>query len=113
MTKQRGGAWETSEQASSKVMYLCEWVPFLSDKSYLSEAMPCDQVAVRVFRNKTAINVERIFEPFDPKAAKTKGPKPFLERHNIVQVTPEMIAYAAIQVSPLLQPVPASNPTFV
>lgn len=46
------------------------------------------------------MNNERIGEPFDPKASKAQGRRPFVQQHNITRVTPQMIAYAALQVCP-------------
>jgi hypothetical protein len=56
------------------------------------------QVALRIYRNKTAVNKEVIGEPFNPKSSKVQGRSPFLKRHNITRVTPQMVAYAALQV---------------
>jgi hypothetical protein len=57
------------------------------------------QVALRLFRNKTAAQVDRIGTNFD-SSSKPKGPKDFLKRYGIRKVTPQMIAYAALQVFP-------------
>ena len=53
-----------------------------------------------MYRNKTAVNNERIGKPFDPKASKSQGRPPFIRQHKITRVTPEMVAYAALQVLP-------------
>jgi len=55
------------------------------------------QVALRLFRNKTAAQADCIDGWYDPEA-KSKGPKDFLSKQNITKITPQMIAYAAIQV---------------
>ena len=51
-----------------------------------------------MYRNKTAVNSERIGEPFNPKAARSQGQQPFLKRFAIKVVAPQMVAYAAVQV---------------
>jgi hypothetical protein len=53
-----------------------------------------------MYRNKTAVNNERIGKPFDPKASKAQGRQPFVQQHKITKVTPQMVAYAALQVFP-------------
>ena len=51
-----------------------------------------------MYRNKTAVNNERIGEPFNPKTSRFQGQQPFLTRFAIKRVTPQMVAYAAVQV---------------
>lgn len=59
---------------------------------------PLHQVALRIFRNKSAVSRDEIGGWFDPQA-KCKGPKDFLTKNtDIKKVTPQMIAYAALQV---------------
>ena len=55
------------------------------------------QVALRVFRNKTAAQANTVDGWYNPKS-KAKGPADFVKRYNITKVTPQMIAYAALQV---------------
>ena len=55
------------------------------------------KVAIRLFRNKTAAQADEIGTWYNP-SKKAKGPKDFVTRHNIKRVTPQMIAYAALQV---------------
>jgi len=55
------------------------------------------QVALRLFRNKTAAQADRTNGWYDAKL-KAKGPKDFLKRYNVTEITPQMIAYAALQV---------------
>jgi len=55
------------------------------------------QVALQLFRNKTATQANKIDGWYNAKL-KAKGPKDFLKRQHITRVTPEMIAYAALQV---------------
>lgn len=57
-----------------------------------------NQVALRIYRNRTAVNNEEIGKPFDPKGSRSQGQQPFLKKYNITKVTPEMVAYAALQV---------------
>ena len=61
---------------------------------------PPPQVALRVFRNKTAAEAEESGKGYDPQK-KSKGPRDFLTRHGIKRITPRMIAYAALQASPI------------
>ena len=51
-----------------------------------------------MYRNKTAVNNEKIGEPFNPKTSRSQGQQPFLKRFAIKTVTPQMVAYAAVQV---------------
>jgi len=67
------------------------------------------QVALRLFRNKTAAQADRIGGWYDAKS-KAKGPKDFLKRHNITKITPQMIAYAALQVCPIIYCVQVLTP---
>ena len=55
------------------------------------------QVAIRLFRNKSAAQVDVVGGWYNP-AKKAKRPKDFMTRHNIKEVTPQMIAYATLQV---------------
>jgi hypothetical protein len=57
------------------------------------------QVALRVFRNHTAAQADlaKMGAQFDSDA-KYRGPRDFLTRGAITSVTPQMIAYAAVQV---------------
>ena len=56
------------------------------------------KVALRLFRNKSAVEANRIDKLFNPNV-KAKGPKDFLHRHSITKITPGMVAYAALQVT--------------
>jgi hypothetical protein len=67
------------------------------------------QVALRLFRNKTAVNDDTIGTPYNAKA-KGKGRRSLVTKHNITEVTPLMIAYASLQVFPTLYCIPASTP---
>jgi len=70
------------------------------------------QVALRIFRNKTATIADIINKPYDPKM-KAKGPIDVLRQCNITEVTPQMIAYAAVQVpSSLLSPFASGSNLF-
>jgi len=60
-------------------------------------ALPHPQVALRIFRNKTATQVDKLNKPYNPKL-KAKGPADVVTRYKITEVTPRMIAYAAVQV---------------
>ena len=55
------------------------------------------KVTIRLFRNKTAAQADEIGTWYNP-SKKAKGLKDFVTRHNIKRVTPQMIAYAALQV---------------
>lgn len=57
-----------------------------------------DQVAIRLFRNETAIKDEKLGGTYDA-GKKAKGKKDLLTRCQIKKVTPQMIAYAAVHVS--------------
>ena len=56
------------------------------------------QVALRIFRNRSAAQADEIDGWYDPDRRVT-GPKDFLMRQKITRVTPQMVAYAAIQVT--------------
>jgi len=58
------------------------------------------QVALRVFRNKTAAEADGPGRCYDARK-RSKGPRDFLTRHEIRRITPRMIAYAALQASPV------------
>jgi hypothetical protein len=51
-----------------------------------------------MYRNRTTINNEKIGEPFNPKSSKAPGRRPFVQQHKVTKVTPQMVAYAALQV---------------
>lgn len=70
------------------------------------------QVAIRVFRNKTAVQADLIGGCFDP-SLKAKGRKDFLKRNDIKEVTPQMIAYAALQVLPTAYHIMIITPSFL
>ena len=55
------------------------------------------QVALQIFWNKTAAQIGRANEPYDP-TKKAKGPNNIIIWCSIMDVTPRMIAYAAVQV---------------
>ena len=59
---------------------------------------PNTQVALRMYRNRTAVTNEVIGEFFNPKTSQGQGRPSFVKKHGISKVIPEMIAYAAIQV---------------
>jgi hypothetical protein len=67
----------------------------------LSPLRICLKAALRIFRNKTSADADRLGHWFNPNK-RQKGPKCMLERHEIEQVTPSMIAYAALQVNRIL-----------
>jgi len=50
-----------------------------------------------IFATKTAVQADTIGRCFDPNL-KAKGRKDFLKRNRITEVTPQMIAYTALQV---------------
>lgn len=54
------------------------------------------QVALRMFRNSTAAQVDELGKWYNPKL-KATGPKDFVTRCGITRVTPYMVAYSAIQ----------------
>ena len=56
------------------------------------------QVALRMYRNKTAVRNDIAGGVFNPKTSKCQGRPPFLKMHNINKVVPGMIAYVAVQV---------------
>jgi hypothetical protein len=58
---------------------------------------PSPQVALRIFRNQTAAQIDEVGKPYDP-SKRAKGPADVLKRCGITDVTPRMIAYAAVQV---------------
>ena len=53
-----------------------------------------------MFRNKTAAEAEVPGKGYDSQK-KSKGPRDFLTCHKIKKITPCMIAYAALQASPV------------
>ena len=55
------------------------------------------QVALRVFRNKTAAQADEVDKPYNPKS-KPSGRSDLLTRCGITEMTPRMIAYAAVHV---------------
>lgn len=55
------------------------------------------QVALRIFRNRTAASADTLSGWFDPNK-RASGPKCMLERYKIQKVSRSMIAYAALQV---------------
>ena len=65
--------------------------------SHLKYHIP--QVALRILRNESAVKAEKMNEPYDRKR-KRSGRQDFIAKQHITKVTPEMIAYAAIQVCP-------------
>lgn len=76
-------------------MCLCGWVVILLKCN--TPRLPGFQVALRILRNESAANADKMDVPFDRKR-KRQGPKDFIVRHNIKKITPKMVAYAAIQV---------------
>jgi len=67
------------------------------------------QVALRVFRNSSAALANKIDKPYDP-SSKAKGPSDLLTRYKITEVTPRMIAYAAVHVGTHRLPPPVFIP---
>lgn len=55
------------------------------------------QVALRVYRNKTAADADRLGQWFDPDR-RQKGPVCLLNKNEFEEVSRSMIAYAALQV---------------
>jgi hypothetical protein len=51
-----------------------------------------------MYRNKTAVNKDVMGGFFNPKTSQNQGRRPFVKVHNITKVTPDMVAYAAVQV---------------
>ena len=51
-----------------------------------------------MYRNKTAVKDEVPGGAFNPKTSMGQGRPSFLKMHAITKVTPEMIAYTAVQV---------------
>jgi hypothetical protein len=66
-------------------------------RAVLSPLRATCQVVLRVFRNKTAAEADRLDTWFDP-TTRQKGPKCLLERIDKRSVSRGMIAYAAVQV---------------
>jgi hypothetical protein len=86
-----------------------------SSPSHLQTDNVHPQVALRIFRNTTAAHADKIGEWYNPEAT-AKARQGFVTRHNITKVTPQMVAYAAVQVlllnvhnTPALTPLPASD----
>ena len=67
------------------------------------------QVALRLFRNKTAVKDDKIGASYNAKAKK-KGRPSLLTKHKITEVTPPMVTYAALQVFPTLYSIPGLTP---
>ena len=67
------------------------------------------QVALRLFHNKTAVKDDKIGASYNAKA-KNKGRPSLLTKHKITEVTPPMVAYAALQVFPTLHCIPGLTP---
>lgn len=92
-------------------MSLHGYVQFLRSIEHLMPVLILPiQVALRMYRNKTAVTKEVIGEFFNPKTSQNQGRPSFIKVHGISTVTPDMIAYAAIQVSWSPQPSPSLDP---
>lgn len=73
-------------------------VAFLHSFSTFLPALTASyQVALRLFRNKTAADADRLGQWFDPTRPQ-RGPKCMLTTYGIEEVTRAMIAYAALHV---------------
>ena len=64
-----------------------------------------------MYRNKTAIRNEIATGAFKIKASQGQGRAPFLKAHRITKVTPEMVAYVAVQVQQSLSAGPSPDGT--
>ena len=73
------------------------WALGTSSPELVSQALRACSTALRVFHNKTAAQANTVNGWYNPKS-KAKGPADFVKRYNITKVTPQMIAYAALQV---------------
>ena len=101
MMNRPGGAIATLGTASSGVMYLhgyIQHIPVFVNAWLAGRCFP--QVALRLFHNKSAAQANLVGGCYNP-ATKAKGLKDFVTQHSIKEVTPRMIAYAALQVCPM------------
>ena len=74
---------------------------------------PCIQVALQIYHNKTAVRNEITTGAWKIKASQAQGHPSFLKAHRITKVTPEMVAYVAVQVQqcPSAGPSPDATPS--